>query len=189
MYARILTGAWKLLSVYNARVNLPLSQTTFIWPETADSAAILLPQADPQPLPARPDERCAARDQWLDRTIEDHLRPLLEAVSFRSGLSKAVLWENVFIYLHHGYGEWKRAAASEEESARLASDYEALAAEGRPFRIPGGSFEDPLHPGEQLRIRRTCCLKHTLPADGKPCYTCPNVNADDRIRILLAKHK
>jgi ferric iron reductase protein FhuF len=188
MYARMLTGAWKLLSVHNVRVNLTLSEVVLVWPETDTDASIRLPDTAGEPLPEQPGERNAVRDRWLQETIERHLRPLIETVSFRSGLSKAVLWENVFIYLHHGYEEWRQEAESDAERSRILADYAALTEQGGPFHIPSGSFEHPLHPGKQLRIRRTCCLKYALP-DGTPCYSCPNLCISKRKQILLGKNK
>lgn len=186
MYGRMLTGIWKLLSVYNLRVGLTLSETTLRWPEPEKTASLLLPDRAYTTLPQEPAERAAARDEWFNETTERHLRPLLDSVSFRSGLSKAVLWENVFIYLHHGYNEWRKEAATETDRARIESDYAALTREGSPFCIPGGSFENPLHAGEQVRIRRTCCLKHALP-NGTPCYSCPNLCDSKRKEIYVSK--
>jgi ferric iron reductase protein FhuF len=189
MLGRTLTGLWKLFSVHNICVHLSLSETTFIWSETDMAASLFFPDDACTPLPQHPNERSEVWDEWLQNMIDGNLRLLLESVSFRSGLSKAVLWENVFIYLHHGYSEWINdalTAGAEVDRERIAADYADLTREGSPFHIPSTSFENPLHPGMQLRIRRTCCLKHDLP-NGTPCYSCPNVCASKRKEIYFGK--
>ncbi|KIL37851.1 hypothetical protein SD70_30240 [Gordoniibacillus kamchatkensis] len=186
-YARMLTAAWRLLSVGNSIVDMDLANVRLVKPENGPPA-LLLRGAPAQPLPAGPDARADARDRWLADIANGHVRLLLESVSFRSGLPMPVAWENVFIYLHHGYTEWARQAETPEERARIEGDYARLTARGSPFHLAsGGSFDDPLHPGRELRIRRTCCLKYQLPGDGKPCYSCPMIGLDERIGILTQK--
>jgi ferric iron reductase protein FhuF len=189
MLGRTLTGLWKLFSVHNLCVHISLSETTLVWSETEMTVSLFFPDDACTPLPQLPSERSKVRDKWLQNIIDGNLRLLLEAVSFRCGLSQAVLWENVFIYLHHGYSEWIKDAittGSEADRERISADYADLTRKGSPFHIPSTSFENPLHPGMQLRIRRTCCLKHGLP-NGTPCYSCPNICTSKRKEIYSGK--
>jgi ferric iron reductase protein FhuF len=201
MIGRSLPALWKLLSVHNVCVRFALPQVTLVMSETDTTLSLHVPKDACTPLPQLPGERDAARDEWLRSVIDGCLRPLLEAVSFRSGLSKAILWEDLFIYLHHAYGEWTREAAAAEEDAsrrddeaaaastdhaRIAGDYAALTREGSPFHLPSSSFPNPLHPDRELRIRRTCCLQHALPS-GNTCYSCPNLCDAKRKEIYLSK--
>jgi ferric iron reductase protein FhuF len=186
MMGRMLTGIWKLLTVHNVCVHLSLSETKLIWSETSGTASLILPDDVCTPLPELAGERSLIRDQWLLNMIDCNLRPLLETVSFRSGASRAILWENVFIYLHHGYSSWIKEAETPQSLERIASDFAALTRQGSPFHIPSTSFKNPIYPDEQLRIRRTCCLKHALP-NGTHCYSCPNLCNSKRREIYLQK--
>jgi ferric iron reductase protein FhuF len=189
MLGRTLTGLWKLFSVHNLCVHLSLSETTLVWSETEMTVSLFFPDEACTPLPQPPEERSEIRDKWLQNLIDGNLRPLLEALSFRCGLSQSVLWENVFIYLHHGYSEWIKdaeAVGPDTYSERISADYADLTRSGSPFHIPSSSFENPLHPGVHLRIRRTCCLKFALP-NGTPCYSCPNICNSKRKEIYSAK--
>lgn len=184
-YARSLCGAWMLLTLGNIRLDISLRETRFVW-GPGMTPALWLPDGRADHLPADGRERTAARDAWLREITERHYRPLIEALSFRAGLSKAVGWENALIYLHHAYGEWRKQTNSPELLARIEGDYTALTAEGSPLHIRGELIDDPYRPGEQIRIRRTCCLKYALP-DGKHCYTCPSLCDSKRQEMLYAR--
>jgi ferric iron reductase protein FhuF len=184
-YARTYAGAWKTISMGHALPCVSLDQLMISLNEEKTVSLHYLGD-EMSVIPTNGPERAKLIARWKHELVHNNLLPLFDRLTELTGLPQAVAWENCLIYWHHFYKQWMKEAVLPEERTRLEQDYAILTAAGTPLHIPANEIHHPTDPNEQIRIRRTCCLKYLLPS-GTHCYTCPSLCDSKRTEIILHK--
>lgn len=124
------------------------------------------------------------------RLFGEHLAPVFDTLEQAAGISRGILWNSVGNYCVWFFDELAKDATAlhaQEDRAALLEAVELPGVTGpNPLRDPV-RYECLDEPGlpPRVQVRRTCCLKDRIP--GKPpCYSCPRISRDERIRLVRA---
>ncbi|EIT86300.1 hypothetical protein A374_05031 [Fictibacillus macauensis ZFHKF-1] len=117
------------------------------------------------------------RESALTTLFSENITPTLQQLASVTKASKAMLWENAFIYIVWLYQTWLHEDHSPELKATIAEDYAYIVkeAQGTLFNTsknPFSSFIDACEKNHFTK-RTTCCLYNQTEA-GTCCKTCPN---------------
>lgn len=139
-----------------------------------------------------------ARDEWTRAAFRgfygETCRRLFENFAAVSGLAVGMIWAQLPGRVDYFAETWRThpeiGAMLAPYRERLERDYRLLqtlepASFGRkknPFDLRFRDVEHPTDPAQQVRLRPSCCLYHTLP-EGEYCYTCPKLNERDRAAL------
>lgn len=124
------------------------------------------------------------------QAVEDHMRPLVETLSDRTGLSRSALWRLVADAIAAGFLDAGRRFDRLEEAQAMAM--KILKQPGSPLcNRQLHFFELTLRDDEQrkllswtFRARGGCCRYYTV-EEGKLCHTCVLKKREDRNAGLL----
>ncbi|NEN80930.1 (2Fe-2S)-binding protein [Paenibacillus elgii] len=134
-------------------------------------------------------DRAEWRRQVLSALYGETLRPLLAALAQAAGLDAGQLWGQIATRMHYAHEAALAKADSEELRAKLTEDFQALLSDlppdvfGRPRHPLNVKFryvDDPRNPGEQLRMKVSCCLAYKTDTSHGYCYTCPRMSSAER---------
>jgi ferric iron reductase protein FhuF len=121
----------------------------------------------------------------------EEVRPLLESLASVVGISVGMLWGVIPTYFQYYHDLWFDEPMNELQRMQLASDMEVLhqlspVVFGRvknPLVAKFRYMESPYEPGEQIRMKNTCCLAYKTEG-GDYCITCPRLNDTERTRRI-----
>ncbi|MEI7025500.1 (2Fe-2S)-binding protein [Paenibacillus sp. y28] len=143
------------------------------------------PQGDPAPHQTQ-------QRAWLEKRLAVFYSTIVRAVVERSaaagGIRASHLWGQVAARLAFLRDKWKKEPMTERQQEALSAGYELL------LELPGSVFgtarnplnrkfryiEDPRNPGEQVRIRASCCMAYKTGFGHGYCYTCPKLTGEQR---------
>ncbi|MCP3773058.1 ferric iron reductase [Paenibacillus sp. MZ04-78.2] len=134
-------------------------------------------------------DRTEWRRQVLSALYGETLRPLLASLAQAAGLDAGQLWGQIATRMYYARDMAVAQADSEELRAKLTEDFQALLSDlppdvfGRPRHPLDVKFryvDDPRKPGEQLRMKVSCCLAYKTDTDHGYCYTCPRMSSAER---------
>jgi ferric iron reductase protein FhuF len=119
------------------------------------------------------------REKWrsdvLKTLFKDNLTIMVKHVANTAGISKAILWENAWIYLKWVYETWLSEDHPIEIKQRIQDDYTFIKnAASFHFGLSKNPFQNFLPPAgsQPSTIRKTCCLYYKTDY-GTCCSTCP----------------
>ncbi|RCX19178.1 hypothetical protein DFP94_105195 [Fontibacillus phaseoli] len=139
------------------------------------------------PWPSK--EREEWRGEVLGSFVRDTLRPVLETAAAISGLPVAQLWGQmplgVEFYLDYMGNQIENPSCKEIFKAQYAYLARILDAawfglKRNPFDLKEIWINDPYRPGEQTRMKPTCCLAYRTDTGHGYCYGCPKLSKSDR---------
>ncbi|CAM3565128.1 siderophore-iron reductase FhuF [Rouxiella silvae] len=119
----------------------------------------------------------------FEEMIEQHLRPVCQAMADLSGLKPSIYWGNAAVRVGWGIQQAELVKADVSEGKALLDARELSAGRKNPLFQPLRP-ENP-HDPESPLFRRQCCLRHELP-DIAMCPSCPLLLAEKRRRIPTA---
>ncbi len=174
-YARkVVASTLYSLGVYNCTLSLPIQACTF-----SKERKLCVQEGMCQWQEWVQSEREAWRETVLRDLFSSHVTPMIDALHHTTGLSSAILWENVAIRVNSVYRKTLASEENEERRKQLASDFYFLKqADGTLFRLkrnPMKSYLKLANDGSDP-YRRTCCLYHRLKEDKEGigyCGNCP----------------
>ncbi|OWA37603.1 hypothetical protein B9G55_06000 [Saccharibacillus sp. O16] len=139
-----------------------------------------------------------ARDEWtreaLRRFYGETCRRLFENFAAVSGLAVGMIWAQLPGRLEYFAETWRThpeisvmlspAREQLERDYRLHKTLEpdVFGRKKNPFDLRLRYVEHPTDPAQQIQLRPSCCLYHTLPS-GQYCYTCPKLNERERAEL------
>jgi siderophore-iron reductase FhuF len=125
------------------------------------------------------DERRKATIQML---FKENLNVIWSKVAEQVNITKNLLWENTAVYVYWLFESTLQGPYPEDTKDRVRKDFDYLIykATGEMF----GETENPLRTyfhskknvqwsESKVRVRKTCCLAHTMPESAGYCITCP----------------
>lgn len=136
-----------------------------------------------------------ARDVWTDEGFRafygQTCRELFENFAAVSGLPVGMIWAQLPGRLNYFAETWRthpeigpmlaphrdRLEQAYEQLKRL--EPERFGRKKNPFDLRFRYIEHPSDPAQQIQMRPSCCLYHTLPG-AEYCYNCPKLNEQDR---------
>lgn len=128
-------------------------------------------------------------EKTMATLVDTHIGPLFDGIHAVTGTPRSVLWGSLGNLVAYVYD---RLAETHPDVRHVARDrHRLLEAETAPWGTGPNPMRDPVRyetldtPGlpPKVQVRRTCCLKLKLP--GKPpCYTCPTLDHEARIRLM-----
>ncbi|MFC0189248.1 IucA/IucC family C-terminal-domain containing protein [Fictibacillus aquaticus] len=120
------------------------------------------------------------REEWrsivLETIFKENITVMLNNVASAAKVSKAMLWENCWIYIRWLYEKWLSEEHPPAVLQQIQSDYQYIS-----LSSPASLFGARKHPFVKLRtagdlngnkIRQTCCLYYRTEG-GTCCKTCP----------------
>ncbi len=113
----------------------------------------------------------------FDQMIEQHLRPVCQALADLSGLKPGIYWSNAGVRVSWGIKQAERVNADISDGMALLNARELHYGGKNPLYQPMRP-EDP-QDDNSPQFRRQCCLRYEL-ADHVMCSSCP---------LLLAERK
>jgi|GEM_PF-901163 len=193
-YLALIAGAFYSMSIHSYGLYIALDGLILTGRESWREPAFFLDKADggigfPQ----------SSRVEWREAVIRhisnENLQPMINAFSRTTGISPNILWGHAAYLLHYYYDVWRKEASSPELRAQVEEDFRYLtevedpalfgSCEKNPFQVTYTTVPHPHLPGEQIRLRKHCCLAYML-TNGKCCYTCPTITEEKRSELLLA---
>lgn len=135
------------------------------------------------------DESSSWRREVLGGLVRDTLRPVMETASEISGLPVAQLWGQmplgVEFYLDYvadqlGLPALKEPMKEQFEYFSTALEAEWFGLKRNPFHVKKIWLDDPYRPGEQTRMKPTCCLAYRTDTGHGYCYGCPKLSKAER---------
>ncbi len=138
------------------------------------------------------EQRGVDRDAWRERILRQlfagNLSKVWDALKTSSGVSSAILWENLAVRIFSLYERRMQSlATTDAEGVHIEDDFDYIIrrAPGEIFglsRNPLTRFHLPLtaHAGKRVRFRRTCCFyfRATLPPEY--CSVCPLLRSKEK---------
>lgn len=127
------------------------------------------------------ENRIHLRDEVIHEVFSKCLNPLVLLLSKDKRLSKRILWENIALYIFWLY---EKVIGAVNIESKVAEDFTYIIHEA-PGELFGSYKNNPItefagkqiyieEAGEEIRIRKTCCLSHLLKGSEKSmCKTCP----------------
>jgi len=168
-----------------------LSAQLFALDNGGHSFNIMIDDRSAEPAP----EDASARDNWTEEGLrsfyEETCRPLFENFAAVSGLAVGMIWAQLPGRLNYFAETWRThpeigpmLAPHRERLERAYEQAKQLHPEifGRkknPFDLRFRYIEHPTDPSQQIQMRPSCCLYHTLPGV-EYCYNCPKLTENDR---------
>lgn len=125
------------------------------------------------PEPGEHDRQATTPDTSWNALVEQHLRPTVELLAERTGVTRRVLWNNAG-NLFEAFV--RRLDETYPGQAGLAPARELLEAEHGADGRPNPMFKPVLYPQRAdgpHRVRRICCMRYLVP-DRVFCSTCPS---------------
>ncbi|WP_369788234.1 siderophore-iron reductase FhuF [Rouxiella sp. WC2420] len=116
----------------------------------------------------------------FDEMIEQHLRPVCQALAAVSDLKPGIYWGNAAVRVNWGIQQAELLNIDTREGKALIDARELSAGRKNPLFQPLRP-ENPCDPASTL-YRRQCCLRYDLP-DVAMCPSCPLLLAEKRRRI------
>lgn len=116
----------------------------------------------------------------FEEMIEQHLRPVCQAMAAVSHLKPGIYWGNAAVRVNWGIQQAELVNADIREGTALIEARELSAGRKNPLFQPLRP-ENPRDPESPL-FRRQCCLRYELP-DIAMCPSCPLLLAEKRRRI------
>lgn len=122
------------------------------------------------------------RDEWRNQAIQhlfhEIISPILIMLAKEAKVSKAILWENIAVYI-----DWLYEKIFDNQENVNFDDYDFLVNQA-PGELFGPYQKNPLHRyhtepvylselNESIRIRKTCCFTYLLGEKRTYCQTCP----------------
>ncbi len=136
-------------------------------------------------------ERTSRTQQYM-RSLEEHLIPVVRAVSSYTGANEKVMWSiighNVFS-LYASLGSLSEFRLSPERLAISQKDWRTLASSAaflESARYP--LFQHPRWQGPPVYVRKHCCLAHKLDSHGY-CESCPKLTNEERLNLFISSKK
>ncbi|QII40642.1 siderophore-iron reductase FhuF [Rouxiella badensis] len=116
----------------------------------------------------------------FEEMIEQHLRPVCQALADASSLKPGIYWGNAAVRVNWGIQQAELIAADTRDGNALMDARELAAGRKNPLFQPLRP-ENPRDPQSPL-YRRQCCLRYEL-RDVAMCPSCPLLLAEKRRRI------
>lgn len=116
----------------------------------------------------------------FEEMIEQHLRPVCQALAAVSDLKPGIYWGNAAVRVNWGIQQAELLKIDTREGKALIEARELSAGRKNPLFQPLRP-ENPCDPTSTL-YRRQCCLRYDL-ADVAMCPSCPLLLAEKRRRI------
>jgi len=147
----------------------------------------VLKRTDALPWPTGPKETW--RERVLGEFVKDTLRPVLETAAMLSGLPLGQIWGQmplgVEFYLNYMADQLGDSPLKERLSEQYIFFSKRLGAEWfgltrNPFDVKAIWLDDPYRPGEQTRMKPTCCLAYRTDSGHGYCYGCPKLSKEER---------
>ncbi|USK83729.1 IucA/IucC family C-terminal-domain containing protein [Peribacillus asahii] len=124
------------------------------------------------------------REQWREKLLQElfsnHITPVWNMLKKISGISSAILWENLAVRINSVYRKVLEQEVTSIKKQRVDSDFHYLkGASGELFDLLENPISRFLKIGEELHIhpdRQTCCLYYQLKEDMEGigyCTNCP----------------
>lgn len=129
------------------------------------------------------------RREVLGGLVRDTLRPVMETASEISGLPVGQLWGQmplgVEFYLDYiadqlGMPALKEPMREQFEYFSAILEPEWFGLKRNPFNVKKIWLDDPYRPGEQTRMKPTCCLAYRTDTGHGYCYGCPKLSKAER---------
>ncbi|MDO3412279.1 (2Fe-2S)-binding protein [Saccharibacillus sp. CPCC 101409] len=143
--------------------------------------------------PAPQDE--TEREEWTRAGFRGFFggtcRPLMENLAAASGLAVGMVWAQLPGRMNYFAESWRNhpqiAPLLAPHRERLERGYEliknleaeAFGRKKNPFDIRFRFVEHAIDPKQQIQLRPSCCLYHTIEG-GDFCYNCPKLNERER---------
>ncbi|MHA7967662.1 (2Fe-2S)-binding protein [Paenibacillus sp. CAU 1782] len=183
VWARGALAAWSLfdvpLSLEHGKVGITLANRGIMY-YTAYPASF--ERLEPGVM-----DRSAMTRQYIMR-LEEHLMPILRAVSSCTGANEKVMWS---IIGHNVYSLYASLASNSEfhlgqdRLAIIQEDWGMLASAAFLDSPRYKVFKHPRWTGPPLYLRKHCCLAHKLESHGY-CASCPKLANEERLTLLMA---
>lgn len=150
----------------------------------------VLNQPDEQHWPELVDGREGLLEKVLGPFIQGTLLPVMVSMAAVSGLPVTQLWTQLPLGIEYYIGYLAaHLEASPEQRDKLKEDYDFLihklgpqwfGLKRNPFDLKPIYVDDPYRPGEQIRMKPTCCLAYRANTGHGYCYNCPKLTKSQR---------
>lgn len=129
------------------------------------------------------EDRNEWREEALKELFSENIHYLINRLSKVTKQSKAILWENISLYIFWLYETVLIKSEDNQLRNRVKQDFYFLVHEA-PGSLFGNYHTNPIkqfyvnkryidHLQEEVRVRNTCCLSYSLMGKTKYCKSCP----------------
>lgn len=144
---------------------------------------------DAQELPWPTGDRNVWREEWLGRFYQGTIAPVFATISAVTGLPQGQVWGQIPLGIDYYVKHLRDMLVNESDQQSLMEHYHYLVNElapgwfglsRSPFNVKPKWIDDPRHPGEQMRMKPTCCLAYRTDTGHGYCYSCPKMGKEER---------
>jgi len=195
-YLALVMGAFYSMTMHSYGLNIALDNVVLTAENQWNMPHFVV--KNPEGLGTLTGDRGKWREKIVRHISNENLQPLISAMSAQTGVSPNVLWSHAAYLIHYYYHEWQKEAQSEELKRQIEEDFLYLkqiddamlfgSCEKNPIATPFIEMAHPAKPGEIVRLRKHCCMAYRLP-EGKCCYTCPKLDEEERVALILERGK
>lgn len=174
-YLLLNAGFYSVMQL-NRSLTLSLSNLTLIVPNDKWEPTIELKEEPIEELKVDSSKERLLLNM-IQTIVEENLRPLYAKLSEVTYIKSHVLWAHASYAVHHLYDLWSK------KGVMTKADLQVILEKVHELDIKFQVIDHPLKAGEQLRIRKECCLRCLLP-EGNKCTTCPGLDERERLVAL-----
>ncbi|MGD6817272.1 (2Fe-2S)-binding protein [Metabacillus sp. 84] len=155
--------------------------------ETDDQDPLWLPFFYFHELDASSPDQNHSRTEWRDAVhrelFAENIALLIKTANKNTGISKWILWENICIYIRWMYENLMKSVPEGLSKEQIEEDFQYTVSEAdgslfgdfhfNPLKRYDGNMEIQPETGQEIRMRRTCCLFYLTSEREARCKTCP----------------
>ncbi|MBS2970452.1 (2Fe-2S)-binding protein [Metabacillus sp. KIGAM252] len=182
-------GFLAALTLYSMTVfnKAPILRPENLSLETDDQDPLWLPSFHFHNMEAIVPGNNESREEWRSSVIRqlfaENIHPLIKTASRNTSISKWILWENVSIYVRWMFETLMASVPEGISREKVESDFNFTVAQAEgslfgdfhqnPLKRYDGQITIQPETGQEIRMRRTCCLFYLTSDRGARCKTCP----------------